>query len=202
MSPPSRDDASTEALRRSLVDHARTLVAREGPDALTMRALAAEAGCSLGLPYKVFSDRKAIVVAICEAELQRLAEAAVDLRSRVGTATVGENLTWFSSLLLDSPAVGLVHEILGDAPTPAMAREHLDGGGVGGFEGAYDAYLVLEQAEGRVRADVDTRAFAFLLAGAAHNLVVAGAAWPRPDHDQLASWLEAVADAIAPPSPT
>ena len=53
MSPPRRTPETTEALRTSLVAHALRLVEREGAPALTMRALAAEAGCAVGLPYKV-----------------------------------------------------------------------------------------------------------------------------------------------------
>ena len=48
----SRDD-----LRSDLVQVAQRIVARDGAAALTMRALAAEAGCAVGLPYKVFASR-------------------------------------------------------------------------------------------------------------------------------------------------
>jgi AcrR family transcriptional regulator len=58
MSPPRRTPETTAELRASLVAHAQTLVARDGASALTMRALAAEAGCAIGLPYKVFADRR------------------------------------------------------------------------------------------------------------------------------------------------
>jgi hypothetical protein len=81
----------------------------------------------------------------------------------------------------------------------ATGRPH--GEAFDGFEDAYGTYLRREQALGRVRREVDAGAFAFLLAGAVHNLVVAGAAWPRPTHDQLASWLDATAAALAPDEP-
>jgi DNA-binding transcriptional regulator YbjK len=43
MAPANRPAETTEALRASLIDHARRIVSRDGPSALTMRALANEA---------------------------------------------------------------------------------------------------------------------------------------------------------------
>jgi AcrR family transcriptional regulator len=200
MSPPRRAAESTEALRSSLVEHALRLVARQGPGALTMRALAAEADCSVGLPYKVFEDRQALVVAACQSELHRLVGNADELAARAGTGSVGANLCWFSEQLLDSPAVALAQEVmaddrLGDA---VAAHAHDGGAGPGDFESAFVRYLTLEQDGGRVRGDVDVTAVAFLVAGAVHNLVVSGPAWPRPSRDELGRRLDAAAAAIAP----
>ena len=41
---------------------------------------------------------------------------------------------------------------------------------------------------------------AFLIAGAVHNLIISGDAWPRSTRPQLKRRLSAVADAIAPRS--
>jgi hypothetical protein len=49
-----------------------------------------------------------------------------------------------------------------------------------------------------VAADVDVDAFGFLLAGAIHNLIMSGDAWPRPSRRQLRRRLDAVAAAITP----
>jgi AcrR family transcriptional regulator len=200
MSPPRRTAQSTEALRSSLVDHARHLIAREGAEALTMRALAAEAGCAVGLPYKVFADRHALVVEICHAEFQRLSAASEQLAARAGWGTVGANLVWFAELLLDSPAVGLTKEILADGTLDHAVAEsvHATGAGPGDFESLIADYLALEQEAGRVRREVDASAFGFLIASAVHNLVVSGEAWPRPTRQDLARRLDAVAAAIAP----
>ena len=61
MSPPKRKPETTEQLRASLVADTLRVIARDGAAALTMRALAAEAGCAVGLPYKVFTDRHELV---------------------------------------------------------------------------------------------------------------------------------------------
>jgi AcrR family transcriptional regulator len=200
MSPAKRGPESTEALRRSLVDHARTLIDRDGPGALTMRALAAEAGCAVGLPYKVFADRRDLVAEICHVEFERLGSAYDQLARRAGKWTVGANLAWFADLVLDSPSVSLAEEVFADEDLvkAIITRTHETGIGPGPFETVFARYLAAEKRAGRVAADVDEAAFGFLLAGAVHNLVVAGDAWPRPSRRQLRQKLDAVAAAIAP----
>ena len=200
VAPSRRPDAATEQLRASLVEDARRIVTRDGPDALTMRALAVEAGCATGLPYKVFSDRRELVAAVLRAEMDRLADASAELQRRAGTGRVATNLGWFAEMLLDSPAVVLVPEVMGDhALSHAMSGDAQHRGiGPALFETAIAAYLASEQRAGRITADIDTPAFAFMLAGAVHNLVMSGPAWPRPTRAQLHRHITAVAAAITP----
>jgi AcrR family transcriptional regulator len=200
MAPVRRPDAATEELRASLVDHARRIVTRDGRDGLTMRALAVEAGCATGLPYKVFSDRRELVVAVLRAEMDRLAEASADLKGRAATGTVAANLSWFAEVLLDSPAVALVPEVMSDHDLSdgiSVGAQHREIGPVL-FETAIGDYLALERRAGRIRANADTAAFAFVLAGAVHNLVVSGPAWPRPTRAQLRRHVNAVVAALTP----
>ncbi len=191
---------ATEELRSSLVEHAKRLVARDGASALTMRALAAEAGCSVGLPYKVFTDRHELVLEILNSEFARLGGAEDDLVARAGTRTVGGNLAWYAELLLASTSVALVREVTGDeALADAFATNvHKTGLGPGAWAGAFAAYLAAEQRAGRVAADVDVDAFGFLLAGAVHNLIMSGEPYPRPSRRQLRRLLDGTAAAIAP----
>ena len=200
MSPARRTREATEQLRSSLLEHARTIVARDGPSALTMRMLAAEAGCALGLPYKVFADRNELVVELVHAELDRLAEARHQLIERAGTESVGGNLAWFAGCILDSPAVALASQIMADPAlaTAFAAKVHDTAIGPADFEDAFAGYLAAEQQAGRVGADADTGAFGFVLAGAIHNLVVSGPAYPRPSRRQLEQYLQAVAAQLSP----
>ncbi|HEX6419699.1 MAG TPA: TetR family transcriptional regulator [Acidimicrobiales bacterium] len=198
MSPPRRTPETAEALRASLVDHARRLVAREGADALTMRRLAGEAGCALGLPYKVFADRRDLVIALLRAELASIRDDALALAARAGTGTVGGNLAWFALRLLDSPAVALAREVIDD-PTLAhavTADAHGEVAGPTAFDVWFAEYLAAEQRAGRVQADVDVGAIGYLIAGAVHNLIVTGATHPRPGRERLAAVLAAVADRL------
>jgi hypothetical protein len=60
--PVRRTPDATTALRSSPIEHAGRLVRLEGVKALTMRGLAAEAGCAVGLPYELFAARDAPAV--------------------------------------------------------------------------------------------------------------------------------------------
>jgi AcrR family transcriptional regulator len=202
MTPARRAAEATEALRAALIGHARQLVNREGASALTMRALAAEAGCATGLPYKVFADRQDLVLQVVHAELGRLQAASDELMARVGTRTVGANLAWCSDAILDSTPVALIREVAShDQLSKAVtAKVHSTGIGPGSFETGVGSYLAAEQKAGRIDADVDTAAFGFVIAGAIHNLIMSGDAWPRPSRRQLRQRLAAIAAAIAPRS--
>jgi AcrR family transcriptional regulator len=200
MSPARRGLEATEELRSSLIGHARQLIARDGASALTMRALACEAGCAVGLPYKVFADRDELVIEILHAEFARLAGSYRDLIARAGKGTVGGNLAWFAELLLASPAVGLAHEVSSDEVlSEAVAvRVHETGVGPGAWETIFARYLAAEKRAGRVAPAVNAEAFGFLLAGAIHNLIMSGRAYPKPTGRRLKRLLTEMAEAIAP----
>lgn len=203
MSPRKHTADESAALRASLLEHARRLIARDGGPALTMRALAAEAGCAVGLPYKVFTDRRELVLEIVHAEFARLDAARDQLVARAGTGPLADNLAWFAELMLDSPAVALAREIFADETlTEAVAaRVHETGAGPGSFEATFASYLAAEQQPGRVAPEVDADAVGFLLAGAVHNLVVSGPAYPGPTRGQLRQHLAAIADRLRPDKP-
>ena len=61
-----------EVLRASLLDVAAQLLAAEGPSALTMRRIAAEAGCSTMVLYKHFGSKDAIAAALYREGFARL----------------------------------------------------------------------------------------------------------------------------------
>ena len=53
-------DRGSETLRRALLDTASRLLVKEGPQALTMRRVAAAAGCSTTVLYTVFGGKNGI----------------------------------------------------------------------------------------------------------------------------------------------
>jgi AcrR family transcriptional regulator len=199
LSAAKRTAETTQELRATLLEHARRLVGRDGASALTMRALAAEAGVSLGLPYKIFADRREIVDEIVAAEVRRFGAAAESLLGRAGSYTVGDNLIWFTSIVLNSPAAPLAQELHADDQRLESATEVAERTGLSpaSFPALLADYLTAEQRAGRVRDNVDCQAFGFLIAGAMHNLLIAGPAWPRPERRQLSRYLTAAACAIA-----
>ena len=77
-------------LRRALVDAARQLLERDGPNALSLRAVAREAGVSPAAPYHHFKDKSELLDAVAEQGWTMLTESLVgaktasnDMRDRV-----------------------------------------------------------------------------------------------------------------------
>ncbi|HEX2361410.1 MAG TPA: TetR/AcrR family transcriptional regulator [Jiangellaceae bacterium] len=64
--------AGKAALRRLLLDTASTLLEREGPDALTMRRIASEAGCSTTVLYTMFGGKTGIAEDLWREGFERL----------------------------------------------------------------------------------------------------------------------------------
>lgn len=200
MTPARRSAEATRDLRASLVAAAQRLVEREGPAALTMRALAAEAGCAVGLPYKVFTSREQLVAELVHAEYERIRAGFDALVAGAGRASVAENLWRYAEILLGSPAVGLAREVAHDTQLAASLNEQArEVGLVAALETTVADYLAAEKRIGRVAADVDEQAFGFVIAGAVHNLLVSGEAYPQPPMDRLRQMLAAVAERLSPP---
>jgi AcrR family transcriptional regulator len=186
--------------RQLLVSAARVVVRRDGAAALTMRAVAREANCAVGLPYKVFANREELVLDLVAEELASLASALNAWVRTAGRHSVGGNLYRYARILLDGDVPALVHaNTIDDQAFAARLRDVTEASGLlDSFDGAIAAYLSEEQRLGRIRADVDTATFGFLVTGAVHNLVSAGDLYPRPTDRQLRSHLDACASALAP----
>jgi AcrR family transcriptional regulator len=199
MTPARRSPESTARLRASLRAHARRIVTSDGAEGLTMRRLAEEAGCAVGLPYKVFADRSELVADLLRVEFEGLRADLETWERSAGSSTVGEHLGRYARLVLDSPAVNVAAALgrAGSAVVDAAARNT---GVVNELEGAVMRYLAAEQERGRVDGEADAAAFGFLVAGAIHNLLVSGELYPRPDAHELERTLEAVAARLAPPA--
>jgi AcrR family transcriptional regulator len=76
--------------RERLCEAAERLFAERGPDAVTMRQLAAELGVSPMTPYRYFEDKDDILAAVRTNGFSRFAEALESARSRaVGAPAIG-----------------------------------------------------------------------------------------------------------------
>ena len=64
-----------ESLRRLLLDTASVVLERHGPEALTMRRIAAEAGCSTSVLYTAFGRKSGIAEALWREGFDRLSAA-------------------------------------------------------------------------------------------------------------------------------
>ena len=195
-----RTSAEIQAQRRMLVDAAREVVRRDGAAGLTMRAVAREAKCALGLPYEVFANREELVLDLVAEELGELTASLNAWIRSAGRNTVGGNLYRYARILLDGDVPALVHanDIDDRAFTERLRDVTEESGLLDSFDRAIATYLAEEQRLGRIRADVDTATFGFLVTGAIHNLVSAGDLYPRPSARRLRAHLDACAAALAP----
>lgn len=71
-------------LRRALIEAAERILENEGPSALSLRAVAREAGVSAAAPYHHFKDKNELLSAIAQEGFELLAQA---MREKAATET-------------------------------------------------------------------------------------------------------------------
>jgi len=76
---PEGRTAKATATRQRILDVALAQFAEKGFAAATMRDIAAEAGCSLGLAYRYFATKDAMVLALYDSLVEEFAEEAAKL---------------------------------------------------------------------------------------------------------------------------
>ena len=77
-------------LRRALIDAARRLLERDGPSALSLRAVAREAGVSPAAPYHHFKDKAELLDAVAHEGWEMLDAALV--RARDGADSIRDRM--------------------------------------------------------------------------------------------------------------
>src|ERR1700744_2830749 len=88
--PRVLSDTDVADFRDRLCEAAERLFAERGPDAVTMRQLAAELGVSPMTPYRYFEDKDDILAAVRTNGFNRFAEALELARSsHVGARAIG-----------------------------------------------------------------------------------------------------------------
>jgi AcrR family transcriptional regulator len=90
------------ALRRALLDAALALIEQDGPEALTLRAVARVAGVSPNAPYNHFEDKAALLAAVAEEGLDLLYREMTEAGARAtGSAArleaIGVSYVMFAS---------------------------------------------------------------------------------------------------------
>lgn len=164
---------------------AERVVERDGPGALTSRAVTTEADCAKGLLHAHFAGLDAFVAELCLDRFARTAEQARALTRLVGQATVTENLDAVALALLDAAGPALSGLAMSRATSTRLIREALESGAPGftAIEEAITTYLAAEQRLGRVPETVDPGTAALAIVGAAHHLLMTGGPGgpdPRP----------------------
>jgi AcrR family transcriptional regulator len=173
-------------VRRQLFDAAERVLLRDGPNALTSRAVTTEAGCAKGVLHRHFADFDAFLAEFVLDRIDRMDAQAAALRESVGTGTVVGNLTDALTALFRSAAVAIVALITSRDGLRARLRETWPAGVPILTEAVsmIASYLTAERDLGRIAADAEIDLLAPTLIGAGH-LLFADREGPLPDADAV-----------------
>jgi AcrR family transcriptional regulator len=158
--------------REQLFDAAERVLLRDGPSALTSRAVTTEAGCAKGVLHRHFADFDAFLAELVLDRIARLDGQAAALHSAAGTRTVADNLTGALTDLFESVAVAIVGLITSRDGLRARLRQTRPTGVPLLTEAAamIASYLSLERELGRIASAADVDTLAPTLIGAGHLL--------------------------------
>ncbi|WP_431774612.1 TetR/AcrR family transcriptional regulator [Streptomyces cucumeris] len=159
-------------VREQLFGAAERILLRDGPSALTSRAVTTEAGCAKGVLHRHFADFDAFLAGLVRDRVARLDRRGAALCDSAGTGTVADNLTGALTDLFESVAVAVVGLVTSRDELRARLRESTPTGVplLTEATAVLAAYLTAERDLGRLAADADVATLAPTLIGAGHLL--------------------------------
>jgi AcrR family transcriptional regulator len=168
--------------REQLFAAAERILLRDGPTALTSRAVTTEAGVAKGVLHRHFADFDAFLAELVLERIGRLDGQRAALLDAVGTRAVVERLTGAVMDLFDPVAVSVVGLVIARDELRARLRAAGSSGIPLMTEAAamFAAYLAAERDLGRLAPGTDVDVLAPTLLGAAH-LLYADREAGRPD---------------------
>lgn len=181
-------------VREQLFGAAERILLRDGPSALTSRAVTEEAGCAKGVLHRHFADFDDFLAALVRDRIARLDGQAAELAEAAGTGAVIGNLAEALTALFQSVAVAVVALITFRDELRARLRQS---GRVSGVPLLVEAtamvagYLEAERIRGRIAADAELATLAPTLIGAGHLLFADRTAAP-PDAEAVRRMVAAV----------
>ena len=168
--------------RKQLFDAAERVLLRDGPNALTSRAVTTEAGCAKGVLHRHFADFDAFLAELVLDRVARIEAQSAALRESAGTGTVADNLTGVLKDLFESVATAIVSLLTFRDELRARLRETMPTGIPLLTEAAamITSYLAAERDLGRIDADADLETLAMTLIGTGHLLFAGTDGTPPP----------------------
>ncbi|WP_328608804.1 TetR/AcrR family transcriptional regulator [Amycolatopsis sp. NBC_00345] len=166
--------------RRQLFVAAERVLLRDGPGALTSRAVTDEAGVAKGVLHRHFPDFDAFLAELVRDRAARIDDQAALLRASAGIGSVAGNVADAVTELFDPIAVAIVSLVIFRDELRARLRATGPAYGIPVLTEAsamLAAYLTDESELGRIAADADTASLALALIGAGH-LLFAGRTQP------------------------
>ncbi len=188
--------------REQLFGAAERVLGRDGPNALTSRAVTAEARVAKGVLHRHFADFDAFLAELVLDRIARIGTQAAALRGSAGTGTVAGNLTGALTDLFGPVAVAITGLVIFRDGLRARLRQTTPAGIPLLTEAAamIASYLTAERERGRVAADADVDTLAPTLIGAVHMLF-AGRDGTPPEAEAVARTVTTVIAGAVPAVP-
>jgi AcrR family transcriptional regulator len=158
--------------REQLFAAAERVLLRDGPNALTSRAVTAEAGVAKGVLHRHFADFDTFIVELMRDRVSRIELQGAALLEAAGTGTVAGNLTGALTDLFGSIAMSIVALVIFRDDLRIRLREE----GLGRLPvltqgvAMIRAYLTAERDLGRIAAGADIDTIGLTLTGSGHLL--------------------------------
>lgn len=161
-------------LRENLFAATERLLLRDGPGALSSRAITHEAGCAKGVLHNHFADLDGFLAEFAVEQFSRALAGIAELQGLAGQATVAQNLGAAADTLLASPVLA-VHTVVSLRPSLAerlrKSRGHRSPN-LGDLEKVFAAYLEEEKNLGRIPPRADCGAIALALVATIHRILM------------------------------
>jgi AcrR family transcriptional regulator len=169
--------------REQLFDAAERVLLRDGPNALTSRAVAAEAGCAKRVLRKRFADFDSFLAELVFDRIARLEARSAALLAAAGTGSVIDNLTGALTAVFGSIATQIVALITFRHRLRARLRRSRPTGVPLLAEAVtmIKSYLTAERQLGRVASDADIDVLGLSLIGSGHLLVAGQDGLPQTE---------------------
>jgi AcrR family transcriptional regulator len=168
--------------REQLFAAAERVLVRDGPGALTSRAVTTELGVAKGVLHRHFADFDTFLAELVRDRIARLSRYGEELRGRAGHGTVTGNLSVALTEVFDPVELALVSLIISRDGLRTQLRATTPAGIplVTEVVSTLSGYLTAERERGRIRLDADVGTLAMTLVGTAH-LLFAGELGALPD---------------------
>lgn len=159
--------------RQQLFDAAERILLREGPNALTSRAVTEEACCAKGVLHRHFADFDGFLAELILDRAAQLQDHSARLLAAVSAGTVEHNLSRALPVLFGPVPVAILPLITFRDDLRVRLRQMRPGGGIAILSDAtkaVSAYLTAERDAGRIAANTDIDALTLSLVGGGHLL--------------------------------
>ncbi|MEU3528876.1 helix-turn-helix domain-containing protein [Streptomyces sp. NPDC038707] len=188
-------------VRGQLFEAAERVLLRDGPDALTSRAVTEEANCAKGVLHRHFTDFDAFLAELVLDRVRGIEDRTTTLRAAAGTGSVVDNLANALQDLFGPVTVAIVALITFRDGLRARLRE----AGLTGIPlvmqgtAMIAAYLTAERESGRLAGDADIDTLAPTLVGAGHLLFADRTSAPPQSAAVRKMVTTVIAGALRPP---